>query len=656
MIKSKLGEIDWVNKISTILFNSILFLLFLLTPLINNESFVQPTIVSKTFFFNYGLMLAIIFWILERIVSKKDVSHFKATRTDLFLTLYVIYILVNRFFIQDYHGLSIRFLDLLGLITLYILLRSLPITSYYWLFTAIVLAGIFQAVYGNLQILGYYPSLNSRFSISGSFFNPGPYAGYLASVFPIAFGMYFYNKGILDFLKLVDRKKGILNDFKRYFLIYVPQIGMTTILIVLPATRSRASWIAVLVSFFFLLLHKPSYLRNKLDHILPSAKKIFVVILISISLVMCLLAAYFLKKDSADGRLLIWRIGIDMIKQNPLYGVGYNRFETHFMDFQAEYFEKRQGSNYGLLADNTGYAFNEPLQFLIENGIIGILMAGFIVVFLLVKVPTENQIPWKLSIATLLSIGFFGMFSYPSEILPIKMIGVLALSCISLSNSQNSQWIRNLKWNRRGQIIRTGIIGTIILSLFIAYKEFHGLGKNIKKWKNAQDLYYNGLYEESLKIFDSLYPSHLNTNGEFLMNYGKALSIFEEHKKAINILERSKRYLNNVIIETTLGDSYKAIGKYSQAEAAYEQAANMIPHRFYPQYLLTKLYFESGQYAKANQTAKIVLAKPVKVSSRAISEMKIEIEKLIKIHEKESTGTIIIKKNSLQLNNKLPPE
>src|SRR5690606_24631037 len=87
------------------------------------------------------------------------------------------------------------YMELLGLAALYIILRSLKKEVYPYLFLAVIVSGIIQAVYGNLQLWGYYPSYHSGFKMTGSFFNPGPYAGFLAVVFSVALGMYLFRNG-----------------------------------------------------------------------------------------------------------------------------------------------------------------------------------------------------------------------------------------------------------------------------------------------------------------------------------------------------------------------------------------------------------------------------------------------------------------------------
>ena len=57
----------------------------------------------------------------------------------------------------------------------------------------------------------------------------------------------------------------------------------------------------------------------------------------------------------------------------------------------------------------------------------------------------------------------------------------------------------------------------------------------------------------------------------------------------------------------------------------------MSPDRFYPKYLLAKLYDETGQKQKAIATAKELLAKKAKIESAAIKEIIIEMRQLVRI-------------------------
>ena len=49
-----------------------------------------------------------------------------------------------------------------------------------------ILAGCMEAIWGLGQLYGFVLSRHALFAMTGSFYNPGPYSGFLAMIFPIA--------------------------------------------------------------------------------------------------------------------------------------------------------------------------------------------------------------------------------------------------------------------------------------------------------------------------------------------------------------------------------------------------------------------------------------------------------------------------------------
>ena len=162
------------------------------------------------------------------------------------------------------------------------------------------------------------------------------------------------------------------------------------------------------------------------------------------------------------------------------------------------------------------------------------------------------------------------------------------------------------------------VLGSTSLQRYQAYKH----------WKEAYQLYqfqiYSDAAEEYLKATE-----FLPNSGLLLQMYGKCLLMNAQYQESKKILEKARQYRSDPILYTALGDTYKALSKYTDAEQAYLQAWYMIPHKFYPKYLLAKLYDESGQKEKAKQIAKELLDKEVKVESKAIEEMKDELKNII---------------------------
>jgi hypothetical protein len=56
----------------------------------------------------------------------------------------------------------------------------------------------------------------------------------------------------------------------------------------------------------------------------------------------------------------------------------------------------------------------------------------------------------------------------------------------------------------------------------------------------------------------------------------------------------------------------------------------MVPGQFYPMYLLARLYQDTGQTGKAVRVAQDLLAKEETIRSRAVDEMKMEMQQLVR--------------------------
>ena len=145
---------------------------------------------------------------------------------------------------------------------------------------------------------------------------------------------------------------------------------------------------------------------------------------------------------------------------------------------------------------------------------------------------------------------------------------------------------------------------------------------------------YSYDYKKSSSLYKGV-ESVFGTNGDFLMKYGKALSLAEENKQALPILTKAEAYENNTIIQCAIGDVYKALNNYRLAEQAYRQAAFMCPSHFYPQYLLANLYIETRQNEKALKVALEILSKKVKVPSTDVYLIQQEMQDFVLRYRKK---------------------
>ncbi len=425
MVKNKLFLINF----SMICLVFSVFLLILVLPHIDISGYVLETLTSKLIYFLYGCVVLLGFYTFYSI-SRKTISY-SFSKLDIALLALLLYIILDRYVIQSDFGFSIRYLELLGLSFLYVILRIIALKNYPWLLLAIIISGIIQAVYGNLQLLGYSASNHSSFKITGSFFNPGPYAGFLVSVLPIALGMYLYRDTLTAKLQAEAKNKSpLLHGIIKQTFEYIPLLGVVNIVIVLPATKSRAAWIAAICSSIVLVAIKYAILPRLLNKATIKLQKIALIVL-AIGIVSAgLFSLYHYKKASSDGRAFIWKVTTEMIADTPVFGLGFDRFKAQYMNYQADYFAKNGDTSEIKVADNTYYAFNEGLQFVAENGLLGFLFLMIVVyVLFLTKVNEGYQLNSFIAKMVFLTIGIFSCFSYPMQILPIKLAWWFYLPC-----------------------------------------------------------------------------------------------------------------------------------------------------------------------------------------------------------------------------------
>jgi tetratricopeptide (TPR) repeat protein len=337
------------------------------------------------------------------------------------------------------------------------------------------------------------------------------------------------------------------------------------------------------------------------------------------------------RTDSANGRLLVWKVTLGMVANHPLSGVGLDRFKAFYMNEQADRFRLAPESKEVMVAGDTNYCFNEFLQHTAENGLIGLLLMFTTLAYVFhVTNKYFGNLLW-IAKAGILAITIFALFSYPAQILPIKVNLIAYLAYISTLTGRNAKRIfikkqALIKYTLTVFSVSIIIICTIYLSIFwVAWYN----------WGQAYQLHTREYYTESLNYYEKGWFA-LKTNGDYLTHYGKALNMAGKQEQAINVLQQAVKYFPNIIVYIALGNSYKAIEKFTDAEQSYLNAWYMNPSRFYPKYLLAKLYDETGQVKKAINIATELLNKKVKIDSTAIDEIKMEMNKILQKNQDSS--------------------
>ncbi len=592
------------------------------------DSFLWQGVTTGKYFWFAAVMCIVIPISLGWGIGQK----FYIRRADIWVFLFVGYIVANYWLCSGWPDMH-WWLFLL-MIPLYMSVRTICENGNMgrWVCNAILLVVLVEAIWGLMQLYGYSWSYHGLYKVTGSLFNPGPYAGFVAVGVPLALG-YTLDKNI--------------TKWEHWFGIFT----LLTVMLVLPATMSRAAWMAAIIGSIPVLWnrlfgsgrqlsvnaenpdsgHRPcqwfsKYWRYRLVRIIST-------IVLCVFFVGLLTGMYYLKKGSADGRWLIWNVSMEIVKDHPLLGTGYGTFSAVYGDAQAGYFLSGKGNEaQEMVADSPDDAFNEYVQMAVELGLVGFGLFIFLIIYCLFLIgrsfrqtsiteashqtSTIGYIKWSL-----LAFLVFAAFSYPFSMLPLVIIFVFLLAILASSSRSFSfsvpVWLRVAFF-----IIGCGITiygAHIILPQRAAYRE----------WQSVQMLYQAGIYESTVKDYQALYPQ-LGYQKQFLFEYGQCLSKTGQYVESNRIFAQFLHYGSDPMVYNCMGNNYKEMKEYEKAETSYIHASQIIPNRHYPLYLLMKLYEETGQIEKARAAAQSLLVKPVKVNSTAIREMQQEAKQLLK--------------------------
>lgn len=207
----------------------------------------------------------------------------------------------------------------------------------------LLISGLFQSVVVTLQWFHVFNSFSAYFPVSGTFSNPN-HAGCLIGLSCVV-GLYM---GRMKWLSIFTFLSLIL-------------------------CGSRGNILGVSIILCALICHR---LLIKIGR----KHGIIVVSLFAFAAIACLiLFLYRLNVNSADGRILIWRVCLSGIQSHPLMGAGAGSLAADYMYLQAEWVRNHPDSGLLLLADNNHYCFNEVLHLLFEQGIIGLTLMCIVV-------------------------------------------------------------------------------------------------------------------------------------------------------------------------------------------------------------------------------------------------------------------------------------
>ena len=464
--------------------------------------------------------------------------------------------------------------------------------------------GAMEALHGLGQITGIYPSNHSLFVLTGTFYNPGPYSGYLAAVLPIALHRMLVSNG----------KKDRLSVAQYYFSMCV----LLLICCVLPAGMSRAAWFASLISCGYVVLR---VYRVKVKSFVSKHRYAVSGVLIVGALLAS--SAYFMKRDSADGRLLIWKITSQAIASSPCGEENGRTFSAIYGDAQERYFTNCEYSeSEAWVAGTPDFAFNEYLQIAVEYGVwVSILLVTVLLVLSMIAGGRKQLAGID---GCLVSLMVFACFSYPLHIPAIVSVWLLTLMVLC------GEGLVMIKRKRNAVAVLLPVVVAGLTASMDMYGIYSERTRAVREWMPVRVLYHSGAFNAAAEEYGKLYDK-MSWNKDFCFEYGRALYKARSYGKAEEVLLKAMEVSGDPMILNMLGRNAQESGEYGKAEKYLLRSTRRLPERVYPHYLLVKLYAEPEYFdrIKLIREAECVLNAEPKVNSTAIREMRQEVKKIL---------------------------
>lgn len=481
--------------------------------------------------------------------------------------------------------------------------------------TALILAGcvIWEAWMALNQLYGEEISNHALYRFTGTFLNPGPFSGFIAMGVPLAVHHLLVVKGRVDLLTKVQS--------------FIAYTTLALCLLLLPAGMSRSAWIAAIVGGIAVYgMHRWVAIKGWCNTLLRSRKGVMIVGVFLFVSIGAGWGVFHLKKDSANGRLLMWKVASQAIAERPWTGYGTDGFPTAYAETQEQYFANGNGTAEEIyVAGTPEHAFNEYLTIAVKYGIGGLAITLIIGITAFVCAVHCGA----LGIAgALLAVGVFALSSYPLQ-LPDFLSAAIVLVTVPL--------VTRGKFSNKFSPLVACSLSLIAFVPFLYWGMTKaGIWKDryeaVKEWQNSRTLYHMEAYNMVCEDYAPLYE-RMRWNPNYLFEYGRSLHQAGCHKESNKVLEEAELLCGDPMILNIQGKNYEALENFDHAAAIYQRAYHRLPNRIYPLYLEMKMCASDkcNQQERAKELAHQILETQEKIPSQAVEEMKGKAKEIISL-------------------------
>lgn len=318
--------------------------------------------------------------------------------------------------------------------------------------------------------------------------------------------------------------------------------------------------------------------------------KKFIIWLIMIVTVM--LVGFFrlnsVKTESTEGRLIIWKNSLNIIRNQPILGYGLGSFKKQISLQLSDYFEKERPLNEkDNFTQQVNIANNDFIQLTIETGIIGIAFNICLVFIIISNIfgRSYNYCSVALICYMIMSFTNFIFYSVPC--------GYMLVLVLALNDSERNYTF--VSFQKRIVFIFIGVLLSVTIYYTLRYESAIRQTNYLSKQNNPKYLNKLKPFQKILKSSDFYW---LTVANKFYAakSYQNAI---KAAKKAINISYDYKAF-------SLLAEISNKTGSYE--EEKYLKAVNkIVPGLFLPKYKLFEYYLRVRNEIEGKRMAKEIM-------------------------------------------------
>ena len=523
--------------------------------------------------------------------------HFYASKRNIFTC--------TAFFI------AIMLVLMLSVISLSYCLRAGLLTQER-IYSGLLVIGLIHVFCVFAQRMGFMEPESSLYPVTGACDNPNVTAMYLVGCVPL----------IVHRLRRSDRKVA-----------YVVFLVLALFAVVLLRCRTAYIGLAVEAAVFFLFSSKDSRIKgfhlqretNCNPKIHSSIGKVFLAVVALLVVSVAAVRMYQMKRDSADGRLLVWKVSASMIAEHPM-GCGYGLFPKHYNLRQAEYFHEEHGTETERRNASFVYmAYNDFLEHGVEGGVIGMLfLAGFYV--LIIKDP---PLPSKggrclsavLSAFAVMSLVNFVVAGIQTWLLVVCCAAVVAAGSSRADEPEEAVGGHSLLLQRLVSVAL--VVFVLMLSVItgrMTYAQYH-LGRIEERMSAGEAV--------SDSVFADLEKYIYSSEAFWRMRAANAMKR-HEYSAAVTHLDKAATFTTTPDIYYKKYECCIMTGQESRGIAGIDEICNAQPSLLKPRMILMRYHDRHGDTAVALRYAMDIKDTEPRIDNEEARRIKRMAEKFVR--------------------------